>query len=72
MSTKNNKKEVVKVKKNRKPIVDTLVYWLVQIAFAVLASAGVLYYLQPIDIVLSLPLTVLLVGLLFYTSLKNR
>lgn len=72
--TKSIKKEVKenkKVKKN-KNIIDSVVYWLVQIAFAVFATAGISTYLKPVDPILSLPITLLLVGLLFYVGLKNR
>lgn len=51
---------------------DSLVYWLVQVAFAVFTAAGVYHYLEPVDPMLSLPLTAMLVGMLFYISIKNR
>ena len=52
--------------------VDSLVYWLVQIAFAVFTAAGLYHYLEPVDPMLSLPITVIFVGLLFYVSIRNR
>lgn len=66
MSTKqqNNKKTLTKI--------DSLVYWLVQIAFACFTAAGLYHYLEPVDPVLSLPLATLFVGMLFYISIKNR
>jgi len=52
--------------------VDSLVYWLVQIAFAVFTAAGIYHYLEPVDIILALPLTTILVALLFYVAIRNR
>lgn len=71
------KKEVIKTKDIKKPkknkaLLDSLVYWVVQLAFAVLACAGVYNYLQPVDPILSLPITGLLISLMFYVSIKNR
>jgi len=51
---------------------DSLVYWLVQVTFAVFTAAGIYHYLEPVDPVLSLPITALFVGMLFYISIKNR
>jgi len=51
---------------------DSLIYWVVQLAFAVLACAGVYNYLQPVEPILSLPITGLLISLMFYVSIKNR
>ena len=56
----------------KKSKLDTLIYWVVQLAFAVLACAGVYNYLQPVDPILSLPITGLLISLMFYVSIKNR
>ena len=52
--------------------VDSLVYWLVQVAFAVFTAAGIYHYLEPVDIILALPLTAVLVALLFYVAIRNR
>lgn len=57
-------------KKNTK--LDKAIYWLVQVVFAVLAAAGIWNYLQPVDVVLSLPITILFIGMMFYISIKNR
>jgi hypothetical protein len=60
------------MKKQQKPKLDSFVYWLVQMAFAVLTAAGMYHYLEPVDPILSLPITTLFVGMLFYISIKNR
>lgn len=52
--------------------IDKAIYWLVQLTFAVLAAAGIWNYLQPVDPILSLPITVLFIGMMFYISIKNR
>lgn len=59
-------------KQNINNKLDRAVYWLVQVVFAVLAAAGVWHYLQPVDMVLSLPMTVLFIAMMFYISIKNR
>lgn len=69
MSTKEKTKKTNTKKTN---LLDSFIYWVVQISFAVLAGAGVYNYLQPVDPLLSLPLTALLISLLFYVSLRNR
>jgi hypothetical protein len=51
---------------------DKGVYWITQIVLSVLAAAGIWSFLQPIDPVLAIPLTVILVANLFYISIKNR
>lgn len=66
------KKEVKKQSKKSKAKIDSLIYWLVQVAFAVFTAAGIYHYLEPVDPILSLPLTGMLVSLLFYVSVKNR
>lgn len=72
---KNNKKTLTATTSQdniKKSKLDSLVYWVVQLAFAVLACAGVYNYLQPVDPILSLPITGLLISLMFYVSIKNR
>ena len=72
---KNNKKTLTATTSQdniKKSKLDSLVYWVVQLAFAVLACAGVYNYLQPVDPTLSLPITGLLISLMFYVSIKNR
>lgn len=68
--------EYPKPKKNKKEQsnskLDSLVYWLVQLSFAVFTAAGIYHYLEPVDPILSLPMTALFVGMLFYISIKNR
>lgn len=66
MSSKVKKEQV------KTSILDSLVYWLVQVAFAVFTAAGLYHYLEPVDPMLSLPITVIFVGLLFYVSIRNR
>jgi hypothetical protein len=57
---------------NKKPLVDSVVYWVVQVAFAVAAVAGIKFYLQPIDPILANVFAVSLVGCLFYITSKLR
>ena len=52
--------------------VDSFVYWLVQVAFAVAAVAGIKFYLQPVDPILANVFAVSLVGCLFYITSKLR
>jgi hypothetical protein len=52
--------------------VDSVVYWLVQLAFAVAAVAGIKFYLQPVDPVLASVFAVSFVSLLFYITFKTR
>lgn len=66
---KKVKEEVSEVKR---PLVDSVVYWLVQVAFAVAAIAGIKFYLQPVDDVLANVFAVSLVGCLFYITSKLR
>ena len=58
--------------KNKNTKLDRSVYWVCQIILSVLAGAGVWHYLQPVDPILAIPLTIVLVANLFYVSLKNR
>lgn len=60
------------MKKKENSKLDSLVYWFVQVSFAVFTSAGIYHYLEPVDVILSLPITVIFVGMLFYISIKNR
>lgn len=57
---------------NKKPLVDSVVYWVVQVAFAVAAVAGIKFYLQPVDPILANVFAVSLVGCLFYITSKLR
>ena len=57
---------------NKKPLVDSVVYWVVQVAFAVAAVAGIKFYLQPVDLILANVFAVSLVGCLFYITSKLR
>jgi hypothetical protein len=66
------KKAEKKQAKKNKAKVDSLIYWLVQVAFAVFTAAGIYHYLEPVDPLLSLPITTMLVSLLFYVGIKNR
>ena len=66
------KQPTTKTTKEKGSKLDSLVYWVVQLAFAALACAGVYNYLQPVDPILSLPITGLLISLMFYVSIKNR
>lgn len=63
------KKEVKEVKK---PLLDSVIYWTVQVAFAVAAVAGIKFYLQPVDPILANVFAVSFVGLLFYITYRNR
>lgn len=65
---------MTKVEKNldKGSKLDSLVYWLVQLTFAALTAAGLYNYLQPVDPILSLPITLIFTSLLFYVSLRNR
>jgi hypothetical protein len=57
------------VKRNK---LDSFVYWVTQLALVVLATAGLVSFLQPVEPVLSYPITALLVGCIMYISQKNR
>ena len=70
LSTIKRKDSMKKQEKVSK--LDSLVYWLVQVAFATFTAAGIYHYLEPVDPILALPMTALFVGMLFYISIKNR
>lgn len=57
---------------NKKPLIDSVLYWIVQVAFAVAAVAGIKFYLQPVDPMLASVFAVSFVGLLFYITYRNR
>jgi len=56
----------------KRPLVDSVVYWVVQVGFAVAAVAGIKFYLQPVDAILANVFAVSLVGCLFYITSKLR
>jgi hypothetical protein len=58
------------VEKNSK--LDSFAYWTAQLALSVLAVAGVQFYLQPVDPILSLTFSIAMVASIFYISLRNR
>lgn len=51
---------------------DNVVYWSVQVAFAVAAVAGIKFYLQPVDTILADVFAVSFVALLFYITAKLK
>lgn len=63
------KKEIKEVKKSK---VDSLVYWVVQVIFAITSVAGLQHFLQPVDPILSTTISVTLVACLFYITYRNR
>lgn len=67
-----SKKVQVESKAESKSKVDSLVYWLVQVAFAVAAVAGIKFYLQPVDPILANVFAVSFVGCLFYITSRLR
>jgi hypothetical protein len=67
-----SKKEIPGTIKVRKPLLDSFVYWVAQLALAVLATAGLVSFLQPVEPALSYPITALLVGCIMYISHRNR
>lgn len=70
----NEKKEVKAPKKraNFGKFIDGSVYWFALIVLSVLAVAGVRFYLQPVDNILSSVFAVSFVGAFFYIALRNR
>ena len=51
---------------------DALVYGLTLVVLSVLAVAGCMYFLEPVDPILSGTFAGVLVGALFYITIKNR
>lgn len=51
---------------------DGFVYWVCQIVLSVLAVAGTMYYLQPVDIIIRGAIAFALVGSLLYIAYRNR
>jgi hypothetical protein len=70
------KKEVKQPKVKRtvslSKFLDGSVYWLALVGLSVLSVAGVRFYLQPVDEILSSVFAVSLVGALFYIAIRNR
>lgn len=66
-----SKKESKEVKE-KGSFVDGFAYWVSQLALSVLAVAGVQFYLQPVDPILSLTFSIAMVASIFYISLRNR
>lgn len=56
----------------KRPLLDNFMYWVVQLGLAVAAVAGVKFYLQPVDVILSNVFAVSFVALLFYLTYKLR
>jgi len=51
---------------------DSIVYWLVMLVMAALSVTGVMFLIQPVEQILSIPIATVLVGLLLYVAIKNR
>lgn len=72
------KKEIKEVKKRRtfgewlEPKVNSIAYWFVQLFLAVSAVAGIKFYLQPVDVILSTVFSVSFIACLLYISWRNR
>lgn len=56
----------------KRPLLDSFMYWVVQLGLSVAAVAGVKFYLQPVDVILSNVFAVSFVALLFYLTYKLR
>lgn len=68
-------KDKIKAEKPKRNIakgIDTIVYGLSMIVLSTLAVAGVMMFLQPVEQMLSIPISTVLVGLLLYVALKAR
>lgn len=68
-------KDKVKAEKPKRKVgkgIDTLVYWLVMLGLSILAVSGTIMFLQPVENVLSIPISTALVGLMLYVAIKNR
>lgn len=63
---------MTKQEQPKKSKLDGMVYALVLIALSVLAAAGVMYYLQPVDAIIRGAAAFMLVGSLFYIAIRNR
>lgn len=59
-------------KKEKNSKLDSLVYWVAQIALAAAATFGIATVLQPVDVVFVYPITFLLVAACMYISHSNR
>lgn len=51
---------------------DSIVYWLCQLSLAVLATAGAMFFLQPVDFYIRGAITFALVANLLYVAYRNR
>lgn len=51
---------------------NSFAYWFVQIMLAVSAIAGIKFYLQPVDVILSTVFSVSFVACLLYITYRNR
>lgn len=56
----------------KKPLIDSLAYWFVQLALAVAAIAGIKFYLQPVDEILANIFSVSFVACVLYITYRNR
>ena len=61
-----------KQKRNLSKVLDGSVYWLSLVGLSVLSVAGVRFYLQPVDEILSSVFALSFVGMLFYVAIRNR
>lgn len=70
----NGKKEVKAPKKRASfsKVIDGSVYWLALVGLSILSVAGVRFYLQPVDEILSSVFALSFIGMLFYIAIRNR
>lgn len=61
-----------KSKESKHNLLDSFMYWFVQIAFAILSAAALYSYSKPVDPVLAVPVATAFVAFMFYISLRNR
>ncbi len=57
---------------HKKPLVDVLAFWFVQLALAVAAVAGIKFYLQPVDEILANVFAISFVACILYITYRNR
>lgn len=69
---KEVKQEKPKRKLNASKVLDGSVYWLALVGLSILSVAGVRFYLQPVDEILSSVFAISFVGMLFYVAIRNR
>lgn len=72
MSKKETTKKMPGTLEVKRSVLDGFVYWVVQLGLAVAAVAGVRFYLQPVDVILSSVFAVSFVSLLLYLTYKLR